>query len=112
MQLITIAMYLTPTLISTSICIRKCNKNGGDFLAIFWKKAWATVQGIFLEFGPFLKMAITRKFELGISSNFLHSIRTSICIRKCNKNWGDFLAIFWKKAWAIVQDIFQNLAHF
>ena len=24
----------------------------------------------------------------GISSNFLQSISTSICIRKCNKNWG------------------------
>ena len=25
---------------------------------------------------------------------------------------GDFGAIFWKKAWAIVQGIFQNLADF
>ena len=50
-------------------------------------------------------MVITRKIEVGISSNFLHSISTSICIRKCNKNWGSFLAIFWKKAWAIVQVI-------
>ena len=36
-----------------------------------------------------------------ISSNFLHSISTSISLRKCNKNWGSFLAIFWKKPWAI-----------
>ena len=33
-------------------------------------------------------MTITQKFLVGISSNFLHSIRTSICIRKYNKNWG------------------------
>ena len=44
--------------------------------------------GYFSEIGSFLKMVITKKFELGIGSNFLHSIRTSICIRKCNKNWG------------------------
>ena len=43
--------------------------------------------GKFSEIGSFLKMDITQKFELGISSNFLHSIRTSMCIRKCNKNW-------------------------
>ena len=36
--------------------------------------------GKFSENGSFLKMVITRKFEFGISSNFLHNIRTSICI--------------------------------
>ena len=35
-----------------------------------------------------IQMAITQKIEAGISSNFQHSIRTSISIRKCNKNWG------------------------
>ena len=34
-----------------------------------------------------LKMVITRKLFLRISSNLLHSISTSICIRKCNKNF-------------------------
>ena len=68
--------------------------------------------GYFSEIGIFLKMAITRKIEVRISSNFLHSISTSICIRKCNKIFGDFGAIFWKKAWAIVQGIFQKLANF
>ena len=58
-------------------------KIGGDFGAIFRKKAWA-ITGYFSEF---FKMAITQKIQGGISSNFLHSIRTSICIRKCNKNW-------------------------
>ena len=40
---------------------------------------------IFSDFGSFYKMAITRKIEVGINSNLLHSISTSICIRKCNK---------------------------
>ena len=30
---------------------------------------------------------------------YIHSISTSMCIRKCDKNW--FGAIFWEKAWAI-----------
>ena len=58
---------------------------------------------IFSDFGPFLKMAITRKIEVGISSNLLHSISTSICIKNVIKIFSDFLAIFWKEAWAIVQ---------
>ena len=33
-------------------------------------------------------MAITPKLFVGIKSNFLQSIRTSIRIRKCNKNGG------------------------
>ena len=54
---------------------------------------------IFSDFGPFLKMAITRKIEVGISSNLLHSISTSICIRKCNKKFlVIFLAIFMEKS--------------
>ena len=55
--------------------------------------------GKFSEIGSLLKMAITGKIELGISSNLLHSISASICIRKINviKIWGDFGAIFWKK---------------
>ena len=43
-------------------------------------------------------MAITQKDLIGISSNFLHSIRTSKCMIKCNKNWGgDFKPFFGKK---------------
>ena len=72
----------------TSICIRKCNKNLGCFRSHFSEKSMGYSTGYFLDFGIFLKMAITLKFELGISSNFLHSISTSICIRKCNKNLG------------------------
>ena len=50
-------------------------------------------------------MAITRKILVGISSNFLHSIRTSNCIRKCNKNWGWFQSQFLENhglPWTIV----------
>ena len=39
------------------------------------------------DFGSFLKVAVTRKIEVGISSNLLQSIFTSIYIRKCNKNF-------------------------
>ena len=77
------------------------------------KKAWAIVQGIFQKLAHFFKMAITRKILVGITSNFLHSIRTSICIRKCDKIFLHFRSHFLeKKAWAIVQGIFQKLAHF
>ena len=52
-------------------------------------------------------MAVTQKIEVGITSNLLHSISTSMCIRKCNKNFCDFGAIFWKNPWAIALGIFQ-----
>ena len=71
--------------------------------------------GYFSKIGHFLKMAITRKIEVGISSNFLHGIRTSICIRKCNENgglfWSQFLEItmgyslcFFFKNWLILKN--------
>ena len=44
--------------------------------------------GYFSDFGSFLKVAVTRKIEVRISSNLVHSIFTSICIKKCNKNLG------------------------
>ena len=53
--------------------------------------------GYFSDFGIFFKMAITRKFELRISSNFQHSIRTSICIRKCNNFFFVILEPFFGK---------------
>ena len=53
--------------------------------------------GIFSDFGSFLKMTVTRKIEVGISSNLLHSISI----------FGDFGAIFCKKPWAIALGIFQ-----
>ena len=68
--------------------------------------------GILSRFWCFLKMAITRKIEVGISSNFLQSISISICIRKCNKFFCDFGAIFWKKPWTIVQGFFQDFGVF
>ena len=63
-------------------------KFGGDFEAIFGKNHGLISTGISSKFWHFLKMVITRKIEVGISSNLLHRISTSICIRKCNK-------IFW-----------------
>ena len=69
--------------------------------------------GIFSDFGSFFKMATTRKIEVGIISNLLHSISTSICIKKCNKN---FLVIsepfFGKKPWTIVQGFFPKFGIF
>ena len=73
--------------ISTSIGIRKCNKNWGSFRDHFLEKSMGYSTGIFSDFGSFLKMTVTRKIEVGISSNLLHSISTSMCIRKCNKNF-------------------------
>ena len=52
---------------------------------------------IFSDFGPFLKRAVTQKIEVGISSNLLHSISTSICIRKCNKKFLVILEPFFGK---------------
>ena len=63
--------------------------------------------GYFSEFGPFLKMAITQKFELRISSNFLHSKGHQYVSENVIKIGGDFGAIFQKIAWAIVQGIFR-----
>ena len=53
--------------------------------------------GKFSEIGSFLKMAITQKIEVGISSNFVHSIGTSICIRKCDKIFFAFSEPFFGK---------------
>ena len=50
-------------------------------------------------------MVITRKMEVRMSSNFLHSISTSICIIKIGS---DFFSHFWKKVWAIVQGFCQE----
>ena len=62
----------------------------------------------FSKIGSFFKMLITQKIQVGISSNFLHSIRTSICIRKCNKNWGRFLGHFLEKTIGYNIEYFKN----
>ena len=84
--------------ISTLICIRKCNKNFLWFRSHFLEKSMGYSTGNFSEIGQFLKLAITRKFEVGISSNFLHNIRTSIFIRKCNKKFLWFRSHFLEKS--------------
>ena len=98
--------------IRTSICIRKCNKNWGCFWSHFLEKTMGYSTVYFSEIGWFLKMAITQKFELGISSNFLHSIRTSICIRKCNKNLGWFLSHFLEKSMGYSTGYFSDFGIF
>ena len=98
--------------ISTSIYIRKCNKNFWWFRSHFLEKSMDYSTVIFSDFGSFLKLTVTRKIEVRISSNLLHSIITSICIENVIKIFGDFGAIFWKNPWTIVQWFFQILAHF
>ena len=83
--------------ISTSICIRKCNKNFWWFRSHFLEKSMGYSTGIFSDFGSFLKMTVTRKIEVGINSNLLHNISTSICIKKCNKNFWWFRSHFLQK---------------
>ena len=64
---------------------------------------------IFSDFGSFLKRTLTRKIEVGISSNLLHSISTSICIKNVIK----IGVIFWpfkkKKPWALALGIFSKI---
>ena len=67
---------------------------------------------IFSDFGPFLKMVVTQKIEVGISSNLLHSINTSICIRKCNKNRGSFFDHFLEKSMGYSTVILSDFGSF
>ena len=68
--------------------------------------------GKFSEIGSFLKMVITRKFELGISSNFLQSISISICMRKCNKHFGWFRSHFLEKSMGYSTGKFSEIGSF
>ena len=83
--------------IFTSICIRKCNKNFWSFRSHFLEKTMDYSLGYLPDFGSFFKVAVTRKIEVGISSNLQQSIFTSICIRKCNKNFWSFRSHFLEK---------------
>ena len=68
--------------------------------------------GNFSEIGNFLKMLITRKIKVGISSNFLHSIMTSICIRKCDKNFLHFRSHFLEKSMGYSTGNFSEIGDF
>ena len=57
-------------------------------------------------------MVITQKIEVGIGSNLLHSISTSICIRKCNKNFGGFFSHFLEKSMDYSTGIFSKIWSF
>ena len=98
--------------IRTSICIRKCNKNFWRFRSHFLEKSMGYSTGIFSKIGRFFKMAITRKIEVGITSNLPHSIRTSICIRKCNKNFWRFRSHFLEKSMGYSTGIFSKIGRF
>ena len=54
-------------------------------------------------------MTVTGKIEVGISSNLLHSISTSICIRKCNKNGGSIFGHFLDEIMGYSTVMFQML---
>ena len=57
-------------------------------------------------------MVIPPKIEVGIDSNLLHSISTSICIRKCNKNLGPFFNHFLEKSMGYSTGIFSKIWSF
>ena len=95
--------------ISTSICIRKCNKIFWWFRGHFLEKSMGYSTGYFSKFWRFLKMAVTRKIEVGINSNLLHSISTSICIRKYNKNFWWFRSHFLEKSMGYSRGVSRNL---
>ena len=97
--------------IRTSICIRKCDKKFLHFRSHFFEKSMGYSTGHFSEIGHFLKMAITRKIEVGISSNFLHSIKTSICIRKCDKKFLHFRSHFLEKTMGYSTGNFSKNGH-
>ena len=98
--------------IRTSICIKNIIKILGDFRSHFLEKSMGYSTGYFSEIGQFFKMAITRKFEVGISSNLLYSIRTSICIRKCNKFFLHFRSHFLEKSMGYSTGHFSEIGHF
>ena len=98
--------------ISTSICIRKCNKNFSWFWSHFLEKSLYYSTVIFSDFGSFLKMIVTQKIEVGIDSNLLHSISTSICIRKCNKKFSWFWSHFLEKSLYYSTVIFSDFGSF
>ena len=98
--------------ISTSICIRKCNKNFSWFRSQFLEKSLYYSTVIFSDFGSFYKLAITWKIEVGINSNLLHSISTSICIRKCNKIFSWFRSHFLEKSLYYSTVIFSDFGSF
>ena len=68
--------------------IKYVSENVIKIVTIFGKSMGYYNTGYFSKIGLFFKIAITQKALVGISPNFLYSIRTSICIRKYNKNWG------------------------
>ena len=63
----------------------------------FGQRPCNIVQGLWPDFGVTLKICKKNPILIGISLNFLHNIRTCICIRKIIKMEKSLLAIFDKK---------------
>ena len=68
--------------------------------------------GYFSEIGNFLKWPQLKKYLSESAQTFYIAQGHQYVSENVIKIWGDFGAIFRKKAWAIVQGIFQKLAHF
>ena len=98
--------------IRTSICIRKSDKKFLHFRSNFLEKSMGYSTGNFSKIGQIFKMVITQKFEVRISSNFLHSIRTSICIRKSDKKFLHFRSNFLEKSMGYSTGNFSEIGHF
>ena len=98
--------------LSTSMCIRKCNKKFWCFRSHFLEKSMGYSLRYFSDFWSFLKMTVTRKIEVGISSNLLQNLSTSMCIRKCNKNFWCFRSHFSEKSMGYSLRYFSDFEHF
>ena len=72
--------------IRTCICIRKNYKNGQFSPSHFWRNTLYYSTGSLARFLSNFKKFIKNPILIRISSNFLHNIRTCICIRKNYKN--------------------------
>ena len=57
-------------------------------------------------------MVVTRKIKVRITSNLLHNISTSICIRKCNKNAGPNVIMMCTKSSHVPQTTEDGLSLF
>uniref|UniRef100_A0A1X7VT68 Uncharacterized protein n=1 Tax=Amphimedon queenslandica TaxID=400682 RepID=A0A1X7VT68_AMPQE len=57
------------------------------YVDMYMYSTWMHIAFAFSNLAQFFKFLNTYNWKI-ISSNFIHSIRASICIRKCNRNMG------------------------
>ena len=84
----------------------------GDFGAIFRKEAWAIVRGNFQKLADFKKWSELENLSSESAQTFYITLGHQYVSENVIKILGDFGAIFWKKALAIVLGNFQKLADF